>query len=119
MAEGTELVFDDERFQNVRRIPVPSRTMLAAILSENRTPSPSWDHVHSSEWTDWTLMLNDVEVDRHRTGKRRPDRSGGSANYLYADGHVESITSDEMRALVASGVNPAAVPEETLDGIGS
>ncbi len=109
-----ELVFDSEDYNQILRIPRPSQTLLAVILSENRTPSPTWDHVHSSQWTSWLTMLNDVEVDRHIAGARSrlaAQRTKGSANYLYADGHVENITAATMKHLLDSGQNPAAVPQ--------
>ncbi len=108
-----ELVFDSEEYSNVYRLPRPSRTLLAVILSENRIPSVTWDHVHSSQWTSWVTMLNDVQVDRHTVGARArlsADRTKGSANYLYADGHVENISAATMKKTLDSGQNPAAVP---------
>ncbi len=108
-----ELVFDAEEYRQIYRIPYASRTLLATILSESRTPSPTWDHVHSGEWSTWQRMLNDVQVDRHLTGSQPQtpaQRVRGSANYLYADGHVENIAAREMKGMLDSGFNPAAVP---------
>lgn len=110
-----ELVFDEEAgYNNIYRIPLPSRTLLAVILSENRAPSTTWDHIHSSQWTSWTAMLNDVQVDRHLVGSRArlsADRTRGSANYLYADSHVENIPAATMKKILDSGTNPAAIPQ--------
>lgn len=108
-----ELVFGSEDYGNIYRIPRPSQTLLAVILSESRAPSTSWDHVHSSQWTSWVTMLNDVQADRHLTGPRPKfaiDRTKGSANYLYADGHVQNIPAATMKNTLDSGQNPAAVP---------
>lgn len=105
-----EMVFDQEEYRQIHRIPKPSMTLLAVILSENRTPSASWDHVHSSQWSSWQYIINDVEVDRHRNGARKSDRLTGSANYLYADGHAASISAAELKKISDSGINPAAVP---------
>lgn len=108
-----ELVFDSEEFTNVFRIPFPSKTLIAVILAESRTPSSTWDHVHSGEWVNWQKMLNDVQVDRHLAGepaKSPAQRTKGSANYLYADGHTENISAADMKRLLDSGTNPAVVP---------
>jgi len=108
-----ELVFDDENYNQVYRISRPSQTLLAAILSENRTPSPTWDHMHCGEWTSWQKMLNDAQADRHMVGapaQAAAQRIRGSANYLFADGHVENIPAAEMKRRLDSGINPAEVP---------
>jgi len=36
----------------------------------------------------------------------------GSANYLYADGHVENISAKAFKNIFDQGINPAAVPTE-------
>lgn len=104
-----DLVFDDYEFNRLLKIPYPSRTILLFILSESRAPSTTRDHIHGAEWTSWTTALNDIEPDRHRAGARAPDRMGGSANYLFADGHVENRTAEDFKSLFDKGINPAAV----------
>jgi prepilin-type N-terminal cleavage/methylation domain-containing protein/prepilin-type processing-associated H-X9-DG protein len=108
-----ELLYDSEDFNKLERIPHPAQTLAAVILSENRVPSPTWDHVHSSQWSSWVTLLNDVEVDRHRPGARAKfaaQRTRGGANYLYADGHVEGIPAVAMKQRLDAGINPAEVP---------
>lgn len=107
-----DLVFDDPTYYQTQRIPYRSRTLLAFILSEDRAPSRTNDHIHGDEWLAWNFMLNDVEVDRHRTGARAQDRLKGSANYLFADGHVENISAAAFKDFFDRGINPAAVPTE-------
>ncbi len=105
-----DLVFDSATYHQIYRIPYRSRTFLAFILSEDRAPSRTGDHVHGDEWLAWNFMLNDVEADRHRIGPRADNRLKGSANYLFADGHVENITAASLKEFFDRGVNPAAVP---------
>lgn len=108
-----ELVFDSLDYNQSRRLSAPDRTLLAVVLSENRTPSATWDHVHSSQWTSWAGMLNDCAVDRHMFGRRSKmavERTRGDSNYLYADGRVATISAEEMKRRVDRGENPAAVP---------
>ncbi len=108
-----ELVFDTD-YNHLLRIPHPSRTLLAAVFSEKRTPSPTWDHVHSGEWRTWLQFLNDVQPDRHGPGSRPgappAERIHGSSNYLFADGHVENLSAAEMKRRLDAGENPAEVP---------
>lgn len=105
-------VFDNYNHNRFMKIPRPAQTILLFILSANRNPSATSDHIHGGEWTSWVAALNDIEPDRHRSGDRSSDRTKGSANYLYADGHVENIRANEFKELFAQGINPAAVPTE-------
>lgn len=111
---GTSYVLNDQvvekaAYRRLLNIPYPSRTMLLSILSENKNPSITGDHIHGAEWTSWNGILADIEPDRHRPGKRESNRLKGSSNYLYADGHVENISAQNFKKIVDSGVNPSAV----------
>lgn len=108
-----DLVFDDPKYAIATNIPLPSRTMILFNLSDNREPSQTWDHTHSAEWNSWSAALNDIEPDRHRSGKRSGDRLSGSANYLFADGHAENISAKDFKEMFKKIGNPAAVPTET------
>jgi prepilin-type processing-associated H-X9-DG protein len=107
-----DLVFDDPVYYRPTALPFPSRTLLLATLSESRAPSVTSDHIHGAEWTSWRNVLRDIEPDRHRTGKRSADRTKGSANYLFADGHAEGISAQTFKSLLDRHLNPAAVPTE-------
>lgn len=105
-------VFDNYLHNTLQKIPLPSETLLLSILSSDKTPSTGWDHIHGAEWNSWSATTNDIEPDRHRSGARSADRTKGSSNYLYADGHVESISAKAFKALIDRGINPALVPTE-------
>jgi prepilin-type processing-associated H-X9-DG protein len=74
------------------------------------------DHVESSDWFGidnmkrntppmhavWDNVKTDVAVDRHH---------GGVANYLYADGHVETIPADQIAEWCDAGFNFAMPPQ--------
>ena len=107
-----DLVFDSYEHNRLLLIPRPSRTVLMFILSESRAPSITRDHIHGDEWTTWAAALNDIEPDRHRSGARSGNRTKGSANYLFADRHVENIKADTFKSLFDKGTNPAIVPLE-------
>lgn len=99
-----------KRYDNVQWIPRPSSTLLAVI--SNRPVSATWDHTHSSEWSGWYAMLEDIAIDRHRSGTRKSNRLHGDANYLYADGRVENISAgDWKKRTFDRGINPGSVPE--------
>jgi prepilin-type processing-associated H-X9-DG protein/prepilin-type N-terminal cleavage/methylation domain-containing protein len=103
-----DIVFDDEAYGSLLRLPYPSRTLLAFI--SNRPVSRTWDHAHCAQWNTWGALNDDIAPDRHRTGSRSTNRLRGTSNYLYADGHVATIPATEMKRLIDSGTNPAAVP---------
>lgn len=107
-----DLVFDDPVYFRQTAIPHPSRTLLMSILSESRAPSTTSDHIHGAEWTSWKNALLDIEPDRHRVGARSSDRLKGASNYLFADGHAETILASDFKSRLESGINPAAVPQE-------
>jgi prepilin-type N-terminal cleavage/methylation domain-containing protein/prepilin-type processing-associated H-X9-DG protein len=102
-------------YNRLHSIPFPSQTMMLFILAKSRTPARGWDHIHHTSWTTWATVLEDIEPDRHVAGPRSnlsSERVKGSANYLFADGHVENIPAKIMKQKVEQGLNPAAVPTE-------
>ncbi len=91
------------------RLPEPSRTILVFIASDRAGLHPGDDHTHSDQWHAWPQVLRDIAPDRH---KNRPssDSTQGSANYLYADGHVEAIHASEVKRKIQQGINIAEIP---------
>jgi prepilin-type processing-associated H-X9-DG protein len=72
----------------------------ATIVSLEAGPAieTQFDHVHAYEWftqefadaaARWAQIQQEVAVDRH---------TGGLANYLYADGHVDVLTAEQVAA---------------------
>jgi len=88
-------------------IPNPAQTILAFNASDLLPPGPTSDHTHSRSWTGWNAMLRDIQPNRH--GGSEHDPTSGSANYLYADGHVESIPAIEIKQKIEAGENIAEV----------
>jgi prepilin-type N-terminal cleavage/methylation domain-containing protein/prepilin-type processing-associated H-X9-DG protein len=86
-------------FDRLHKIKESSKSILAFELSEKKGfDDPYADHVHSFDWfrnsnknatppTVFNVVSNEVAVGRH----------GGSAHYLYGDGHVEVIDQDQIR----------------------
>lgn len=100
-----------ESFSNLNDLHAPSRTLVAFIGADNMGLGQANDHTHSRGWAGWNNVIQDISPDRHRVGASAPDHSRGQSNYLYADGHVETIDAKAFKALVDSGVNPARPPK--------
>jgi prepilin-type N-terminal cleavage/methylation domain-containing protein/prepilin-type processing-associated H-X9-DG protein len=89
----------------------------ATIMMFEATPrmETNYDHVESTEWFSelnlkynaqqrrvWNAVSQEVAVERH---------TGGAANYLYADGHVQSISSSEIGQWCDEGFDFAKPPQ--------
>lgn len=105
-----------QAFNNIRRIPHPAHTFLAFIISDQQGPTAMSDHTHSDRWRrNWTRVCLDIEPNRHRSGRSNATHTNGSANYLFADGHVENIEAQKIKDWVESGVEFAKVPLDTQE----
>lgn len=89
-------------------IPQPERTMLAFICSDTIGTGPGNDHTHSNQWDSWSAVCADISPDRFGGGAK--DHTKGKSNYLFADGHVESIPAMEVKRRIKSGINIAKPP---------
>lgn len=92
------------------RIPRPTETLLAANISDQQGASAQNDHTHSDLWGgNWTRLCADIQPDRFTTAPK-PDHSRGSANYLFADGHVSELQAADVKARLERGDNIAQPP---------
>lgn len=82
-------------------LPDATRTILAFCCSDHVPAGPGNDHTHSERWDSWSAVTRDIAPDRH--GDKR-------ANYLFADGRVESWTEAEVKRKIESGRNIAEPP---------
>lgn len=91
----------------------PSETILSFEVSDSYGPGISVDHAHARTWlrSGWIGVIDDISPDRHRAGAASPDRTEGSANYLYVDGHVAPIAGREIKKLIDAKINIAQPPE--------
>lgn len=90
-------------------LPDPSATILVFIASDRTGLYPGDDHTHSDLWRSWSAVLRDIAPDLHKH-QSSPNSTKGSANYLYADGRVESIPANEIKTKIEKGINIAAIP---------
>ena len=91
---------------NLLAIDNPARTMMAFICSDTTNVGVGNDHTHSRSWTSWPAVVSDISPDRF-TQNQAADHSVGSSNYLFADGHVESIEAIALKDRVDAGKNIA------------
>jgi prepilin-type N-terminal cleavage/methylation domain-containing protein/prepilin-type processing-associated H-X9-DG protein len=93
-----------------------TRTITVFTVSDQRgTGAQNDDHVDPWEWFDplrvgseWRFLLRDIQPDRFlgTDGRNTTDEhTSGYANYLYADGHVESIGASQIKQWADSRFN--------------
>jgi prepilin-type N-terminal cleavage/methylation domain-containing protein/prepilin-type processing-associated H-X9-DG protein len=100
-----------ETFRKLDALRVPSATYLAFEASTNST-TISEDHTHSRNWINgWDQVIFDITPDQHRSGRSSLNHTAGPANYLCADGHVETINAAILKKRIDSGDNFAIPPK--------
>lgn len=100
---------DGEAHNRPDRLPEPARTILLFIASDRAGLYPGDDHTHSDQWRSWGQVLRDIAPDRHKRRESK-DSTKGVANYLFADGHIETIPAHEIKTRIEKGENIAAIP---------
>ena len=89
-------------YQKLDKIPHPTDTILAFEISDRQGTSTGQDHTHSRNWFNgWSSVLDDIQPDRH----------GSTANYLFADGHVQSLKPEPLKQRIEAGDNFALPPK--------
>jgi len=91
-----------ESYRRLDRLRFPSGTITTFEIADVVGVSVMNDHTHSRKWTNgWSAVTADIQPTRH----------GTSANYLFADGHVESLAEAKLERRIAAGDNFAKPPE--------
>ncbi len=91
-----------ESFRKLDALPKPSLTILAFEIADAIGINAMNDHTHSRQWLQgWQSVTADIQPDRH----------GGSANYLFADTHVERLSASRVKARFEAGENLAKPPQ--------
>jgi len=88
--------------RSLYKLQATSKTMIIFEGANKLAPDPANDHAHATKWfTTWSqdpaLVVAAIE------GEVQLDRHLQSANYLYADGHVENIGADRIYEWVRIG----------------
>jgi prepilin-type N-terminal cleavage/methylation domain-containing protein/prepilin-type processing-associated H-X9-DG protein len=94
----------------------PSTTITTFEVSDSVGASVMNDHTHSHNWFRepagvWQRITSDIQPDRHNQRSETDDHTDGSANYLYADTHVDAISAEELKRKADDFVN-FALPEQ-------
>ena len=90
------------------RMDQGSKRILLFIAADTKSTGPTEDHVHSFSLGKWTSLLSEIKPDAYAGSGR--DRTRGSANYLFADTHVQSISASEIKRIVDGKTNIATQP---------
>jgi prepilin-type N-terminal cleavage/methylation domain-containing protein/prepilin-type processing-associated H-X9-DG protein len=104
----------DKYFPNLHRLPKPTETHVIFVASKEMPVGRSGDHVHArSTWlTGWSAVTQNIAPGRYGGN---PQGTQGSAPYLFADGHVDTIQAsqfqNEYEQLKNEGVNIAKPPQ--------
>ena len=98
--ENGELVPGEAVFDRHVRIANPSRAIIAFLGNTNRTATGT-DHIHSGLMRSWNGLRREIWPDAFGGGL--PDGTRGSANYLFADGHVQNIAATTMKQRLEAG----------------
>jgi prepilin-type N-terminal cleavage/methylation domain-containing protein/prepilin-type processing-associated H-X9-DG protein len=96
------------------KLSATSRTITVFTIADSTGASVFSDHTHSRNWFPgssgiWARIIADIEPSRF-DGGRDPMHTAGVSNYLYADGHVETIPGAQLKTWADNGFNFAAPP---------
>jgi prepilin-type N-terminal cleavage/methylation domain-containing protein/prepilin-type processing-associated H-X9-DG protein len=94
-AKGTSYMINEfistplpESVLNLHKMKQTSKVIILFEGADGRTVSQ--EHVHASEWYT-PLKISKGQVWERMLTEIQPSRHGDTANYLYADGHVDTI----------------------------
>ncbi len=107
-------------FDNLRKVVSTSQTVVAFELSEAKDKGAMTslnpadidefnDHVHSFDWFKATNITNHL-VYMAISAEIAVERHGQCSHFLYADGHVELISSEQVEAWSTEPFNFAKPP---------
>ncbi|HEY2146562.1 MAG TPA: H-X9-DG-CTERM domain-containing protein [Pirellulales bacterium] len=93
-----------ESARNINVVGATSKTFIMFDGADARDPATATDYCRSSAWFSQAnitakKVLPQIELDL------QINRHGGSANYAYADGHVELIGEETIAGYANSGFN--------------
>jgi len=83
------------QYLNATKLKATSKTILMFELADTKPLDLTSDDVHCFNWFVKSAITSG-SVFNNIKGDVQTDRHGGSANYLYADGHVERITETQI-----------------------
>lgn len=98
-------------------LPRPADTFMVFVVSDRKNARNDDDHTHSPLWfavqnpaRAWTEIRNDIQPGRFHGSAGDP--TAGTANYLYADGHVSTLPAKKIKGWADQLFNFALPPSE-------
>lgn len=93
--------------------PALSRTIIFFPASENG--GIRMGHIHANNWLPpltgaWDRVTGQYGIQPDMFGGSSLDHSAGRSNYLFGDGHVETLEADYLKQQIESGKNFAIPP---------
>lgn len=96
---------------NLYKLPATSRTIIAYECADHLSlDAACYEHCHAKSWFGRRNM-EEGRVWEAIAAQIQPDRHNGTANYLYADGHVATIDALQIETWAAEGENFAIPPK--------
>ncbi len=90
--------------RNLRQIAATSRTIESMEIADKLSAIPDNEHTHSTDWFSPINVFDDVVLEEIRR-EVQIDRHLETAHYLYLDGHVATIPSDQIAQWAALGID--------------
>ena len=92
------LVSDEVDFvRNLRQVPSTSRTMVAFEIADKWSAKSRIEHAHATEWFSYAEDAEDGMIAFKIEGDIKLTQHAGASNYLYLDGHVETLSAETIR----------------------
>lgn len=98
--------------RNIDGLAVPSQTPILFEISDRSPADVFQDHTHSRTWVNgWERLIQDIQPNRHNRSAQSANGVGGTANYLFADIHVDAIPARVVKDRLERGTNIAEPPK--------
>ncbi len=81
-----------------------SKTLMLAEISDQQAVSLDVEHIHPSLWFS-SFMVSHNLVLSYVKSEIQLDRHSNGAHYLFADGHVEMISEDQIAEWINTKYN--------------
>jgi prepilin-type N-terminal cleavage/methylation domain-containing protein/prepilin-type processing-associated H-X9-DG protein len=85
--------------RNLRQIEATHLMMLAFESADATPPEPRFEHAHSTSWFS-SENINEGKVLSKIEDELQIDRHNETANYVFLDGHVETIPAEQIERWV-------------------